>query len=77
MENFREKRLRARRIEEFESQELKVNLKKIKVMIRGLKEEIFKSKVDQCAKCDKRVMANSVLCAKCGKWMHGRCAKIE
>ena len=23
-----------------------------------------------------RVQANSVLCTKCGKWMHGRCAKV-
>ena len=22
-------------------------------------------------------MANSVLCAKCGNWVHGRCAKIK
>ena len=22
-------------------------------------------------------MANSVLCTKCGKWVHGRCAKIK
>ena len=22
-------------------------------------------------------MANSVVCTKCGKWMHGRCAKMK
>ena len=22
-------------------------------------------------------MANSVLCIKCGKWIHGRCAKVK
>ena len=22
-------------------------------------------------------MANSVLCLKCGKWIHGRCAKVK
>ena len=22
-------------------------------------------------------MANSVLCVKCGKWIHGRCAKVK
>ena len=37
----------------------------------------LKSKVDLCAKCGKRVMANSVMCTKCGKWMHGRCAKMK
>ena len=27
--------------------------------------------------CEKRVMANSALCVKCGKWIHGRCAKVK
>ena len=27
--------------------------------------------------CGKRVMANLVLCVKCGKWIHGRCAKVK
>ena len=28
-------------------------------------------------KCGKRVMLNSVMCAKCDKWMHGKCAKMK
>ena len=36
-----------------------------------------KSKVDPCAKCGKRVMANSVMCTNCGKWVHVRCAKTK
>ena len=44
-------------------------------MVSGSKGEVLKSKVDPCAKCGKRVMANSVMCTKCGKWVHGRCAK--
>ena len=24
-----------------------------------------------------RVMANSVLCVQCGKWIHGRCAEMK
>ena len=63
--------------EVFQSKGLKVNLKKTKVMVSGSKSEVLKSKVDQCAKCGKRVMENSVLCTKCGKWVHGRCAKIK
>ena len=47
--------------EAFESKGLKVNLKKTKVMVSGLKGEVLKSKVDPCAECGKRVMANSVL----------------
>ena len=30
-----------------------------------------------CAKCSKRVMANSMMCTKCGKWVHDSCAKME
>ena len=54
-----------------------MNRKKTKVMVSGSKGEKLKSKVDPCAKCSKRVMANSMICTKCGKWVHGRCAKIK
>ena len=50
----------------FESKGLKVNLKKTNVMLSGSKEEMLKSKVDSCAMCGHRVMANSVLCTKHG-----------
>ena len=46
-------------------------------MVSDLKGEVLKSKVDSCAKCGKRVMENLVMCTKCGKWVHGRCAKIK
>ena len=39
-----------------------MNLKK-----EGLKDKVLQSKVDPCARCSKRVMANSVMCTKCGK----------
>ena len=54
-----------------------MNLKKTKVMVSGTKSEVLKSKVDPCAKCDKRMMANLVMCTKCGKLVHGRCAKMK
>ena len=55
-----------------------MNLKKTtKVMMNGSKGEVLKSKVDRCVKCGKRAMANSVTCTKCGKWVHGRCAKMK
>ena len=44
-------------------------------MVSGSKDEVLKSKVDPCAKCSKRVMANLVMCTKCCKWVHGKCAK--
>ena len=59
--------------EAFEIKGLKVNLKKTKVTVNGSKSE----EVDPCAKCGKRVMANSVMCTKCGKWVHGRCTKMK
>ena len=36
--------------------------------------EVSVSKVDPCGICGKRAM---VLCVKCGKWIHGRCAKVK
>ena len=46
-------------------------------MVSGSEGELFKSKIDPCGVCERRVMANSVLCIKCGNWLHGRCAKIK
>ena len=61
--------------EESESKGLKVNLKKTKMMVGGLKGEAFRSKVDPSVKCGKRVMENLVMCTNCSKWVYGRCAK--
>ena len=61
-----------------ESKGLKVNnTRKIKVMVSRSEGEVFKSKIDSRGVCWRRVMANSVLCTKCGNWVHGRCAKIK
>ena len=46
-------------------------------MVSGLKGELLRSKVDPCAKSNKRVMVNSVMCTKCCKWVHARCAKTK
>ena len=75
IENLKEKFSKWK--EAFESKRLKVNLKKIKVTVSGSKDEVLKSKVESCAKCGKRGMANSVMCTKYSKWVHGRCAKIK
>ena len=50
--------------EVFESNGLKANLWKTKVMVRGsiTKDGMSKSKVDQCGVCSLRVKANSALC---------------
>ena len=66
IENLKEKFLKWN--EALESKGLKLYFKKTKVTVSGLKSEVLKSKVDSCAKSGKRVMANSVICTKCGKW---------
>ena len=59
-----------------ESKSLKANTRKTKLMVSG-SGELFKSKIDPCGVCGRRVMVNSVLCTKCGNWVHGKCAKIK
>ena len=59
------------------SKGLKVNTRKTKVMISVSQGEPFKSKIDPCGVCGRRVIANSVLCTKCGIWVHSKCAKIK
>jgi len=46
----------------FVSKGMKVNLGKTKLMVSEIDEKTPDSKVDPCAVCGKRVMANSVLC---------------
>ena len=48
-----------------ESKGLKVNVRKTKVMVSGSGGKLFKSNIDPCRVCGRRVMANSVLCTKC------------
>ena len=58
-----------------ESKGWKVNTRKTKLMVSGSEGELYKSKIDPCGVCGRRVMANSVLCTKCGNCVHGKCAK--
>ena len=60
-----------------ESKGLNVGSRKTKVMVSGPEGELFKSKIHPCEVCGRRVMANSVLCTKCGNWVHGKCAIIK
>ena len=65
--------------EAFESKDSKVCLGKTKVMVSGgiTKDVQSKSKLDPCGLCSLRVKVNSVLCVHCGKWIHGRCARVK
>ena len=66
-------------LEASESNDLIVNLGKTIVMVCGgiTMDDMFKTKVDPCAVCSLRVRANSVFCVQCGKWIHGRCARLK
>ena len=66
-ENFDEWR------EVFESKGMRINLRKTNLMVSGMEEETFDSKIDPCGMCGTRVMSNSVLCTAYGKWVHARC----
>ena len=50
-----------------ESKGLKVNTRKTKLMVSGSEGELYKSKIDPCGVCGRRVMANSLLW-KLGSW---------
>ena len=63
--------------DELKRKGLKVNTRKTKLIVSGSEGELFKSKIDPRGVCEKRVMANSMLCTKCGNWVHGKCAKIK
>ena len=75
MEGLREKFWKWK--EAFESKGLTVSLGKTKVVVSGAEGKMSVSKIDPGGICGKRVMANSVLCVKCGKWIHGRCVKVK
>ena len=64
IENFKEKFLKWN--EPFESKGLKVNLKKTKVIVSGSKCEVLKSRVYPYLGWQE-VMANLMMCTKCGK----------
>ena len=59
------------------SKSLKVNTRKTKVMVSGSEGKLFKSKINPCEVCGKRVMANLVLCTKYENWVQWRYAKIK
>ena len=42
------------------------------MMESGSEGELLKSKIGLRAVCSRRVMTISVLCTKCGNWVHGR-----
>ena len=54
-----------------------MNLGKTKVVVSGAEGEMTLSKIDPCGICGKRVMANSLLCVKCRKGIHGRCGNVK
>ena len=60
-----------------ESKRLKVNISKLKV-VRCAQDGVLKeAAVDPCSMCGKRVGVNSIHCATCGYWVHGRCSGVR
>ena len=51
--------------EAFESKGMRVNLGKTKLMVSGMEEEAFDSRIDPCGVCGTRVMSKLVLCRAC------------
>ena len=56
-----------------------VSLGKTKVMAGGVitNDGLFESKGGPCGVCSLTVKANSALCVKCGKWIHGICVVVK
>ena len=55
-----------------ESNGLKVNLEKTKVMVCGSKGEVIRSRTDPCGICGKRMTVNFVICINLtNKFMEG------
>ena len=52
-----------------ESKGLKGNPRNTKVMVSGSEGELFKSKINPCGVCGRRIMVNSVLCTKFKSWV--------
>ena len=59
-----------------ESKGLKVNISKTKVMRCAWDVAPKEAAVDPCSVCGKRVGVNSIHCATCGYWVHGRCLGV-
>ena len=60
-----------------ESKRLKVNISKMKVMRCAQDGVLKEAAVDPCSVCGKRVGVNSIHCATCGYWVHGRCSGVR
>ena len=60
-----------------ESKGLKVNKSKTKVMRCARDGAPKEAAVDPCSVCGKRVGVNSIHCATCGYWVHGRCSGVQ
>ena len=65
--------------ESFESKGLKNNFGKTKVIVAGgiTVDGLSKSKVDLCGLFCLKIVCNVFFCVQCGKWNHGRCARVK
>ena len=42
-----------------------------------MQDSLCRSKVDPCGDSKLSAKANSALCAQCGKWIYGKCARVK
>ena len=59
-----------------ESNGLKVNITKMKVMRHAWDVVPKEAAVDPCSVCGKKVGVNSIHCTTCGYWVHWRCSGV-
>ena len=64
-------------INAFETKGLKVNISKMKVMRCAQDGAPKEAAVGPCSVCGKRVGVNSIHCATCGYWVHGRYSGVQ
>ena len=60
-----------------ESNGLKVNMEKTKLMVTGKSRHRIQSGRWPCNYCGKGVGVNSILCVECKKWCHQRCSGLK
>ena len=61
----------------FESNGMKVNMDKTKLMVTGEEGKTIKSGDYPCGVCSKGVGSNSMMCTSCRLWVHRRCSGLR